>query len=382
MTIRFILSFIFLSATASISAANEREFADLTPETYFEALDQQIYSSNEVQSACAGSEATFSMKCWAAIVSAKRKIWGEYSTNLSTRVHRKLNDEQRSLHSRIYDDYAAKWEALKKEETWWKRQELLLDLTQRQTIKLIYLLKSLDNPEKKKEAQFLLKNLSSLSYQDAKDCYDDKAQCRTAVANLIVQGRPNVKKQWKIDGINIHPTCFSWPFEPLDTWEGFAEEAKASSVDLLWANIPWFLARDKRLLERFDPWNLEGSSGDIIAVRPIGDCLTLFMEDGDIEKEPSLEIVGDAFIFDSGRSPWEDTHQYIVDGDRTATHCRDAERILGFRCLTAKNLLIRRKYVYRRYVETTNYSGIFGLFEVPEKGLSIIPLKIGAHSVE
>lgn len=378
----FIFSLIFLSATAPTSFANDREFVDLTPETYFEALDQQIYSSNEVQSACAGSEASFSMKCWAAIVSAKRKIWGEYSTNLSTRIVRKLNEEQRSPYSRIYNDFAAKWEELKKEETWWKRQELLLDLTQRHTIKLIYLLKALDNPKKKEEAQFLLKNLASLSYQDATDCYDDKAQCRTAVANLIVQGRPNIKRQWKIDGINIHPTCFSWPFEPLDTWEGFAEESKASSVDLLWANIPWFLARDKKLLERFDPWDLEGPGGDIVAVRPIDDCLTLFMEDRNLEKEPNIEIVGDNVIFDSGLSSWEDIHQYIVEGDRTITHCRDAERMLGFRCLDAKSLSIRQKYVYRRYSETTNYTGIFGLFEVPEKGLSIIPLKIQEYSVE
>lgn len=372
---------ILLSATSSVSFANAREFADLAPETYFEALDQQIYSSNEVQSACAGSEATFAMKCWAAIVSAKRKVLGEYWTNLSTRIYRKLNDDQRELHLRNYDEYAVRWEALKKEETWWKRQELFLDLTQRSTIKFIYLLKAVADPEKKEEAQFILENFSSLSYQDVGDCFDDQSLCRTAVANLIVQGRPNIRRQWKIDEINIHPTCFSWPFEPLDTWEGFAEEAK-TSVDLLWANIPWFLARDKRLSDRFDPWDHEGPGGDIIVVRPIDDCLTLFMEDANIKKEPSLEIVGDNVIFDSGLSEYEDTHQYTVEGDRTITHCRDAERILGFRCLTAKSLVIGQKYVHRGYSETTNYTGIFGLFEVPEKGLSIIPIKIQEYSVE
>ena len=156
---------------------------------------------------------------------------------------------------------------------------------------------------------------------------------------------------WSYDGAILPTHCFSAEWISSDNYEAYAEQFSIANFDDFTANVGEYLGREVTSLKPISAW---GKS--ISLVRSISDCTNDY-------KTP---IIKDGYVWNG------DEFSFRLLGEITNEVCNELAPSLNNTC-TKAFAAEHSRYggsigVYKQYY-------VYGLFDLPELGPSIVPLK-------
>lgn len=156
---------------------------------------------------------------------------------------------------------------------------------------------------------------------------------------------------WPHEGAVLPSSCFSTEWNSSDNYEEYAEQFSITDFDDFTANMGQYFGREITNLKPIPAWD-----STISLVRPLNSCATPL----------NPQVVRDGYVWS------DDTYNHRVIGEIESDVCNELASSLNNTC--SKAFLVQHNS-FGGSIGVIRDFYVYGLFDLPELGPSIVPLK-------